>query len=90
MTSIRWTGHALKNLADRKIDRIQVERVISDPEIVQPDPPNRMIHMRRYFDEALAQEMLLRVVIEPNEAELVVVTLYKTSQFARYLKGFLR
>ncbi len=90
MTSIRWTGHALKNLVDRKIDRIQAERVISDPEIVQPDPPNRTIHMRRYFDEGLEQEMLLRVVVEPNEAELVIVTLYKTSQFARYLKGFLR
>lgn len=75
---------------DRKIDRVQAERVITDPEIVQPDPPNRAIHMRRYFDEGLEQEMLLRVIVEPNESELVIVTLYKTSQFARYLKEFLR
>jgi hypothetical protein len=43
--------------------------------------------MRRYFDQVLQQEMLLRVVIEESGAEAVVITVYKTSQIARYLKG---
>ena len=43
--------------------------------------------MRRYFDALLQQEMLLRIVVEETEDETVVVTLYKTSQIDRYLKG---
>lgn len=41
--------------------------------------------MRRYFDTLLQQEMLLRVVIEEAAEEMVVVTVYKTSRFDRYL-----
>ena len=40
--------------------------------------------MRRYFDAVLQTEMLLRVVAEETEAELVIVTLYKTSKFKKY------
>ena len=40
--------------------------------------------MRRYFDEILEAEMLLRVVVEETDVELTVVTLYKTSKFAKY------
>jgi len=40
--------------------------------------------MRRYFDAILETEMLLRVVLDETEAELTVVTLYKTSKFAKY------
>jgi hypothetical protein len=40
--------------------------------------------MRRYFDEILRAEMLLRVVVEETDAELTVVTLYKTSKFRKY------
>lgn len=89
MKPFRWTIHATKNLADREIDRLAVERTITEPEFVTPDPPDRMIYMRRYFDQPLQQVMLLRVVIEDSEPELVIVTLYKTSQMDRYLKGFL-
>ncbi len=42
------------------------------------------VFMRRYFDEILETEMLLRVVVEETELELTVVTLYKTSKFAKY------
>lgn len=40
--------------------------------------------MRRYFDELLETEMLLRVVVEETGTERVVVTLYKTSRFRKY------
>mgnify|MGYP001580600368 CR=1 FL=1 len=43
--------------------------------------------MRRYVDRILQQEMLMRVVVEHAESEMVVITVYKTSQIARYLKG---
>ena len=43
--------------------------------------------MRRYFDAILETEMLLRVVLDETEAELTVVTLYKTSKFAKYEGG---
>ena len=43
--------------------------------------------MRTYFDAILKQEMLLRVIVEKTDAELIVVTVYKTSQIKRYMKG---
>jgi hypothetical protein len=43
--------------------------------------------MRRYHDRILDQEMLLRIVVEDAPDETVVVTVYKTSQVHRYLKG---
>lgn len=43
--------------------------------------------MRRYFDQVLQQEILLRMVVEDTATERVVITVYKTSQVAKYLKG---
>jgi hypothetical protein len=86
MKPIRWTAHASQNLIDREIDRQIVEETIAHPQYVVPDSPDRTIHMRRYFDQVLQQEMLLRVVMEESVVEAVVITVYKTSQIARYLK----
>ena len=43
--------------------------------------------MRRYFDMVLQREMLLRIIVEETEDEIVVVTIYKTSQIDKYVKG---
>jgi len=43
--------------------------------------------MRRYFDEILETEMLLRVVVEETDMDLTVVTRYKTSKLAKYEGG---
>ncbi len=43
--------------------------------------------MRRCFDQALGQPMLLRIVVEDAADETVVITVYKTSQINRYLRG---
>jgi hypothetical protein len=83
---LRWTAHALQMLADRGIDLVEVERAIAAPEHVVGDPPQREVLMRRYFDDPLEREMLLRVVVEDTLEERVVVTVYKTSQIARYLQ----
>ncbi len=42
--------------------------------------------MRRYHDTDLGQIMLLRIVIEETAEERVVVTIYKTSRIANYLR----
>jgi hypothetical protein len=84
---IRWTAHALDNLRDREIDRQEVEQTLLAPEIALSEQPPREIWMRRYFDAILQQEMLLRVVVEETPGEIVVITVYKTSQIERYLKG---
>jgi hypothetical protein len=43
--------------------------------------------MRRYFDRLLQQQMLLRIVVEDTASERLAVTLYKTAQLSKYLKG---
>jgi len=90
MKQIRWSEHAVENLGEREIDRSEADLTIQKPEVIVPGPPAREVYMRRYFDRVLQQEMLMRMVLEQTESENVVVTVYKTSQIARYLKGIQR
>jgi hypothetical protein len=83
---LRWTGHALQVLVDRQIDWDEAEQTIAAPELLVNDPPLRVVLMRRFFDSRLERQMLLRVVVEETPDEQVVVTVYKTSQIAKYLK----
>ena len=87
MKPIRWTLHAMQNLLDREIEQTEVDKTLAQPEFIAPGQFPRHIHMRRYFDSLLQQEMLLRVIIEETIAEIVVVSVYKTSQIERYLRG---
>lgn len=87
MKSIRWTLHALQNLTDREIDQEEVYQALDQPISIVPGQIPRSIYMRRYFDKVLQQDMLLRVVVEETIGERVVVSVYKTSQITRYLKG---
>jgi Domain of unknown function (DUF4258) len=84
MKPIRWSAHARKKAATREVKQKEVEQTISRPDSVAPRQWPRRIFMRRYFDEILGTEMLLRVVVEETDVELTVVTLYKTSKFAKY------
>jgi len=79
----------LQNLLDREIAREIVEATLIQPEFAVPDPPDRQILVRRYHDPLLGQEMLLRAIVEDSQTETVVVTIYKTSQIRRYLKGLM-
>jgi hypothetical protein len=83
---MRWTQHALDNLADREIDRVVADLTLTEPEFIAPNQPQRSLLMRRYFDRVLQQEMLLVIVVEDTDIERVVITVFKTSQFKRYLK----
>ena len=86
MKLLRWTAHAKKKATIREIAPLEVERTVADPDWVAPAQPPRRIHNRRYFDETLQMDVLLRVVIEETPTELVIVTAYKTSQLERYVR----
>ena len=87
MKPIRWSSHAVKNLTDREIDRTEADKTLAEPELIAPGQPPRQVLMRRYFDRLLQQEMLLRIVVEDRASERIVVTVYKTAQLNKYLKG---
>jgi hypothetical protein len=87
MKPIRWTTHAQVKTANREIERVEAEMAVRQPDATAPAGPQRQFHQRRYFDPTLQAEMLLRVLVEETDAELVVVTLYKTSKFKKYEGG---
>ncbi len=87
MKPIRRPDHARKKLAAREIDEREVELTLRQPDSVIPGRATRRIYMRRYRDAVLQTDMLLRVVVEETAREFVVVTLYKTSKFAKYEEG---
>lgn len=89
MKPIRWTPHALQNLVDREVALGEAERTLTQPEFIVPGQLPRSIYMRRYFDSVLQQEMLLRVIVEEAMTEIVVVSVYKTSQIGRYIRGLI-
>ena len=90
MKPVRWSFHALKNLKDREIDRLEAEKTLESPDRIVPARPPREILIRRYNDEVLHQDMALCLLVEETETERIVVTLFKTSQTKKYLEGPLR
>jgi hypothetical protein len=86
LKSIRWTPHALKNLRDREIPRAEGEAALTNPELIEAARGARSVFMRRYFDERLQQEMLVRAVVEETAEEWVVTTVYITSKMSKYMK----
>ena len=87
MKPIRWSAHARKKAANREVQENEVEQTIARPDSIVPGQSRRRIFMRRYFDAILETKMLLRVVVEETDTQLTVVTLYKTSKFAKYEGG---
>ena len=87
MKAIRWTRHALEALAEREIDREEAERALSGSTPTLPGLGNRTVHMHKYHDGVLNQEMLLCVVTEDDGDEVIIVTLYKTSKIEKYPGG---
>jgi hypothetical protein len=77
----------VKNVTDREIDPTEADKTLAKPELIAPGQPPRQVLMRRYFDRLLQQEMLLRIVVEDTASERIVVTVYKTAQLSKYLKG---
>ena len=87
MKPVRWTIHALGNLNDPEIDRAEADKTLKNPDFAVPGQASLRVFMRRYYDQTLKQEMLIRLVVEETATEKVVITVYKTSQIEKYLKG---
>ena len=87
MKPIRWTQHALQNLIDREGEQSEADKTLAQPKFIIAGQPPRLVYMRRYLDALLQQVMLLRIIVEETIGEVVVVSVYKTSQIDRYLKG---
>jgi hypothetical protein len=83
---MRWSEHALKNLADREIPRAEAEAALLNRELSVPARSGRRFFMRRYFDQGLQQEMLVRLLVQEGP-EGVVIAVYKTSKISKYMKG---
>jgi len=81
---LRWTAYAARKTEKREIDRDEIERTVGQPDSIMPGQPPRRIYARRYQDRVLQMEMLLRVVVEETATEMVVITMYKTSNFKKY------
>lgn len=58
---------------------------LTNPEVSEPSLTTRRFLMRRYFDEGLQQEMLVRLLVEETASEDVVITVYKTSKISKYM-----
>jgi hypothetical protein len=84
---IRWTAHAEARLRDREIDRVEADRTIQAPDREIPGRFGRTLRVRRYDDAVLGRPMALCVLVETGAAETVVITLYKSSNLAKYLEG---
>lgn len=88
-TNVRWSSHAEEAIIARAIDRAEVDITLASYEFRVPDalPPKEVL-MRRYMDREIGRVALMRVVIEESPLEIVILTVYKTTQMARYLRGF--
>jgi hypothetical protein len=84
MKNIRISDHAAASMKERSINMDSVLSAISDPDSLTEGTDSRKIYSKRYLDSALSREMLLRVIVEDRPLETIVITVYKTSQFARY------
>ena len=88
LKEIKLTEHAEKNIIEREISVDILYVAINNPDSKLNQGYNRVIYMKLYFDELLSEQMLLRVVVEEDSNEILVITVYKTSKINKYLKGY--
>lgn len=81
---IRFTDHALLEMRERRITRMQVRRVLEKPGQVIPSESREVRQSRIVW---LTRHYLLRVVVEISVAECAVITAYRTSKIAKYWRG---
>ena len=72
------TEHATKQMAKRGVLETDVRQVLAAPEEVLP------VRAGRVVAQALVGSHLLRVFVEVDRMPVEVVTVYRTSQIAKY------
>lgn len=84
MPDLRITEHARWQLARRGIPIELLEVALRDPHQRVAGAHGRTIYHLRYTSFSAGHEMLLRVITEPSDDTLIVVSVYATSRVDRY------
>ncbi len=80
--NLRFTTHALTEMASRGLERGLVERVIRKPDQIRPERFGREARQSKVdFPDG---EYLLRVIVDPRSDPPAVVTAYRTRYIAKY------
>jgi len=80
---IRFSRHALEEISYRSLPESLVTQVLETPDQVAPAQFGRMVYQSKLaFPDG--KVYLLRVVVEPRQGELFVVTAYRTTRLAKY------
>ncbi len=81
---IIFSEHALFEMERRGIEQELVKKAIINPQQKFPAKKGRTVVQIKYYDNAQAHDMLLRVMGEETTAFFEVVTVYKTSKIKKY------
>lgn len=82
--TIEFTDHAKAQAARRGIDEGTVLAVTRDPEQTVPVRPGREIRQSRLPSRPTDRGYLVRVVVDVSDADVTIVTVYRTSKIDKY------
>jgi len=85
MKPICITPHANERINARQLNSKLVNATVCNPEqiVADEDNINRQIY-QSVFKDKKGKLKLLRVVVEETEEEIIVITVYPTSQIKKY------
>ena len=78
------TAHAEEQLQARDISRELVLDTAENPQQRISGHENRDILQSRYFDVVEGRQMLIRLITDGTGENVIVISVYKTSKFAKY------
>lgn len=82
---LEFSSHAIIELAQREIDKSDVELAVSEPDKIVEARLGRKVYQKIVQDKILMKPMLYRVVVEEVENTYSVITVYKTSNIKKYM-----
>jgi hypothetical protein len=71
-------------MAARNISEDILLDTVHNPQQSLTVSEGRRIYQSRYFDTIEQKPMLMRIVVEPQGENLIVVSVYKTSRIGKY------
>jgi hypothetical protein len=81
---IIFTAHAEEQIRARNITRELVLGTIEKPQQTISGRMGRRIYQSRYFDSFEHKEMLVRVIIETEGDNLIIISTYKSSKLEKF------
>jgi len=84
MPTPRILPDAASQIAEHGLPGDIVRATLADPARIARLPGGAMIYMRRYFDPALQQDMLMRAFVEDVDGEKSVVSIERTAEIEKY------